>query len=287
MGLKMTESIPDKASPSFFSLIKENLNSILALAPSLVFLILFIIGSILSAIFYVGDLGPTLIKLFKDAGFQSAYFRTFRMAAVVATICSILGYLTAFYVLQLSRNMRMLVRALVFLPVMINPIIRSYGWMIILGRKGLINTFLLKIGLIDEPIKLLYTELASELGLVELFFPFMFIPLLGAMENIGEEVILAARSLGAGTFRILVDIVLPLSLKGYLLGLATVLAGCFSAFTTPSLLGGMRNRTLSMLLFEFINVRLNWTMATAVALTITASVLLITWLTNFLIKRRG
>lgn len=278
------ESSP--SHPFSLNIDRGKLNSIVALAPSLVFLILFIIGSIISMILYVGELGPSLVKMINDRGFQAAYLRTFRMAGIVALVCSLLGYLTAFYVIHLPRNLRMVVRALIFLPVMINPVVRAYGWMIILGRKGLINSILLSLGIIKEPIKLLYTELAAELGLIELFFPFMFIPLLGAMENIDEEIILAARSLGAGTFRLFMDIILPLSFKGYLLGLATVLAGCFSAFTTPSLLGGMRNRTLSMLLFEFISLRLNWSMAAAVALIITASVLIITWLTNIFVKGR-
>lgn len=233
-----------------------------------------------------GNVGQAFLKLIEDGGFQSAYLRTLRMAVVVAVSCSVMAYPTAFYALHLPQRMRSLVRSLIFLPVMINPIVRGYGWMIILGRKGMVNSILSGLGLVDSPIKLLYTELAAEVGLIELFLPFMFIPLLGAMENINEEVILAARSLGAGTLRVFTDIVMPLSVKGYLLGLVTVLAGGFSAFVTPSLLGGMRNRTLSMLIYEFIELRLNWSAAAAIALVIMTTVLTVTWLVGMLIKRR-
>lgn len=259
---------------------------IILIIPSIMFLIVFIVGSLISLLFYVGNISYTFIEIFSRVDFQTAYLRTLRIALIVAVITTVLAYPTAFYILHVSYKMRQVVKALVWLPVMINPIVRGYGWMIILGRHGLINTILLASRIIHEPIKLLYTELAMVFGLTELFFPFMFISLLSAMENISDETIMAAYSLGANTFRVFKDVVMPLSIKGYVFGVTIVVTGCSTAFVTPTLLGGPQNATLSMLLAEYVSIFLDWKSASVIALTILATVLAISEFASAIVRRR-
>ncbi|MEM2154266.1 MAG: ABC transporter permease [Nitrososphaeria archaeon] len=257
--------------------------------PSLLFILIFLLFSLLYVIIYTPNFLLTFIELIIKEEFFSVFSRTIRVGLIVAFGATVLAYPLTYYVNFSSPSIKSFFKIIVFLPLMVNPIVRSYGWIIILGKEGVINTLLYSIKIIGEPLRLLYTEFAMELGLLELFFPFMFIPLLSAMENLGNEVIMAARSLGAGSLRIFFNIVFPLTLKGYLVGLTVILAGCASAYVTPTLLGGFRNRTLSMLLYEFIEVRFDWASATATALVILLTVigvnLLFNRVGNYLVKR--
>ena len=253
--------------------------------PTLFLVLFFTLLPIIFIAIYWGNFTEVLWNVLSTAEFYDVYSRTLKMSIMVLFICSILAYPTAYITLRMSPKWRVLMKSLIFLPVMVNPLVRGYGWLIILGREGLVNSLLRSLNIVKEPIRLLYTETAAELGLAELFFPFMFIPLLSAMENINEELILASRSLGAGSLRTFKGVILPLSLKGYLLGAATVLAGVFAAFITPTLLGGTRNRTLSMLLYEFVEWRFDWGSATAVAIITMISVLGISRGIGWAIKR--
>ncbi len=254
--------------------------------PSIIFLTVFIVGSLVSLFFYVGDISRAFVKIVSRVDFQVAYLRTLRIALIVALITTVLAYPVAFYVLHMNYRARQIMKALIWLPVMINPIVRGYGWMIILGRHGLVNSLLLTLGIIKEPIKLLYTEVAMIFGLTELFFPFMFISLLSAMENISDETIMAAYSLGANTFKVFKDVVMPLSIKGYVFGVTIVVTGCSTAYTTPTLLGGPQNATLSMLLADYVAIFLDWRSACVIALIILATVLIVSEVASIIVKKR-
>lgn len=257
--------------------------------PSILFILIFLLLSLLYVIVYTPNFLLTFTNLIIKEEFFSVFLRTVRVGLVVAFGATLLAYPLAYYVNFSSPFVKSFFKIIIFLPLMVNPIVRSYGWIIILGREGVVNTLLCSIKLLDEPLRLLYTEFAMELGLLELFFPFMFIPLLSAMENLSSEVIMASRSLGAGSLRVFFNIIFPLTLKGYLVGLTVILAGSASAYVTPTLLGGFRNRTLSMLLYEFIEVRFDWASATATALVILLTVvgvnLFFNRIGNYLVKR--
>lgn len=267
-------------------MLKRKVIPLFLVIPSIIFLTVFIVGSLVSLFFYVGDISGTFAKIVSRVDFQAAYLRTLRVALVVAFITTMLAYPTTFYILHMPYRKRQVIKALIWLPVMINPIIRGYGWMIILGREGLINSLLLALCVISKPIKLLYTEIAMIFGLMELFFPFMFISLLGAMEGISDETIMAAYSLGADTFRVFKDIVMPLSIKGYVFGVTIVVTGCSTAYVTPTLLGGPQNATLSMLLAEYVSIFLDWRSACVIALIILATVLIVSEFASLIVERR-
>jgi len=241
-------------------------------APSLLFILIFMVAPIFFMMAYTPGFGSAFLQALRDEEFASVYLRTIRVGGVVAVLATLLAYPLAYYVARGSSYVKSFFKTVVFIPLMVNPLVRSYGWIVILGKEGLLNSLFLTIGIISEPVRILYTELAMELGLLELFFPFMFIPLLSAMENLSEDISMAARSLGAGPLRTFMHVVFPLTLRGYVVGLSVIMAGCAAAFVTPTLLGGFRNRTLSMLLYEYIDIRLSWGAAAATALIIMVTV---------------
>jgi putative spermidine/putrescine transport system permease protein len=144
--------------------------------------------------------------------------------------------------------------------------------MIILGKEGFINWLFIKLNIINSPLTILYTEVAVEIGLLELFFPFMYTAIASSMENIPYELIMSARSLGANSLRIFKDVIFPLSINGFMTGASLVMAGCAAAFVTPSILGGMKVRTLSIVLRDYVDVTLDWDAATIIAISILITV---------------
>lgn len=240
-------------------------------------------GIFLSLLLISPDIVSGFRLLFEDVSFKSALMRTFRVAMSVALISTILAYPSSMFIYGIpSRMLKRIALALVWLPVMVNPVIRGYGWMIVLGRYGMINTLLsyMKLG----TVKLLYTETAIVMGLVELFTPFMIMALYSSLNNINEETVYAARTLGSSGFRLFLDLILPLTFPGYVFGLTIVIAGCFTAYTTPVLLGGPKNMTLSMLLYEYAAIFLDWRKAVALALFMLFLVLTLTSIPRIFLK---
>lgn len=243
-----------------FSEIKKTL---LLFPVMLIFGIFF--GSLISVLLFSSNPLGAAISIAQEGSFQRALLRTLRIALAVALISSILAYPTAIYINSLSsRTAKRIAYGLIWLPVMVNPVVRAYGWMLILGRYGIINSLLsiLKIG----ELKILYTEAAVVIGLVELFTPFLIASIYSSLERVGEDLIAAARTLGAGSLQIFKDLILPLTAKGYFFGLTIVIAGSFTAYTTPVLLGGTKNMTLSMLLYLYAATLLDWNSAVGLSI---------------------
>lgn len=233
---------------------------------------------------FFNDIAIKLIQVVASKYFLTAYFTTLKIGFAVVIFTATLSYPLAIYGRFKSQKVKNLLDVIVFTPLMVSPLIRAFGWMIILGREGLINSFLISLNIINEPLRILYSDIAVELGLTELFLPFMYLSISSALENIPEEYIMAARSLGAGSLRTFIDVILPLSITGFITGTAIVMAGCAAAFVTPSILGGLRVKTLSIILREYVDILPDWTAATIIALTILATVLAVTVGLN-LVKR--
>lgn len=136
--------------------------------------------------------------------------------------------------------------------------------MIILGKKGLLNNALIAIGLIKEPLDILYTPAAMMIGLVHLFLPLIIITLVGVLENIDPDLLKAAESLGAGRFTAFVKVIVPLSVPGLIIGSILVFVGSLTAYTTPALLGG-KQRVISTFLYQNAITLNDWYLASVIA----------------------
>ena len=252
------------------------------LIPGLIFIAVFF----LAPLFYVllesirGEDGSGLTvagytDFFVDPISMRIYWRTLRIGILVTVIATVLGYPASYLLSRMPVGRRTLLMSLVILPLMTNPVARTYAWLIILGRFGLASKALMWLGITDEPTRFLYSETAIILGLVQLFLPLMVLSLVSALENISDEVVEAARSLGAGGFTTFARVIVPLSADGLVLGGTLVFTGAITAYVTPAILGGPRLLVLATLLQQRALVAMDWTGATVVAVVMLVTALIV------------
>ena len=150
-------------------------------------------------------------------------------------------------------------------PMMTNSVIRGFAWINILGSNGIINKFLLALGLADKPMKLLYTDFAIIIGSIYLFLPLMIVTVTGVMENIDDDMMEAAQSLGAARMEAFMKVIFPMSLPGIIVGGILVFTGTLTAYTTPQLLGGNSNMVMATLIYQRAMSVSDWTGASVIA----------------------
>jgi len=221
------------------------------------------LGAILAPTFQGGGAGYG--AFFTDSYYMVIFWRTLRIAAAATLICTLLGTPAAYFISRRTRAVKSFLMVLSIFPLLINSVIRSFAWINILGRNGVINTLLLRLGLINEPISVLYTEFSILIGTVYLFLPLMLITLVGSMDNIEDDVSEAAESLGANRITAFFQVILPLSLPGILVGAVLVFTGTITAYTTPNLLGGNKNMLLSTFIYQRAMTLSDWTGAGVIA----------------------
>lgn len=181
-------------------------------------------------------------------------FRTLRLGFGVTIVSAIIGYVVALAVIETGPSNRARMTALFVLPLMISPVARTYAWIVLLGRTGLINKAVVGLGLSDEPLRLLFTETAVFIGLLQLFLPLMVLSLTSALENMPADVLPAARVLGAGWLTTFFRVILPLTREGLIVGGTLVFTGAVTAYITPAVLGGAKVLMLETLLYQRVSV---------------------------------
>ena len=187
--------------------------------------------------------------------FQQVFLRSLKLSILSTILCALLGYPAAYYIAKFAKNKGMLMAFAVF-PMFTSPVIRSFSWMVILGKKGIVNRFLVAIGLFAKPQGLLYNEFSITIGFIQLFLPLMILSLIGVIESIPEDLTLAAESLGSTKLGSFLRVTLPLSVSGLVTGSVLVFTGCITAYTTPQLLGGTDTRVLSTMIYQLTAVTL-------------------------------
>jgi spermidine/putrescine transport system permease protein len=200
-----------------------------------------------------------------DPFYRFILFATLRIAFVTTIFCAVLGYPAAYFIAR-ARGNRTLLLLLLMLPFWISYIIRTMSWINILGVSGALNTTMLSLGIVDEPIQMLYNEATVILGLVHFLLPFMVLNVYVSVEGIDRSLEDAACSLGATRFQAFREVTLPLSLPGLAAGglLCFVLAA--GTYITPLILGGPQDAMFANLVFEAIITQLNWPMGSALSL---------------------
>ncbi|UJW57099.1 ABC transporter permease [Bacillus sp. A116_S68] len=204
------------------------------------------------------------IQFFTDDYFMSILWRTLRVSLMTTFICIILGFPVAYYISKLTGRKKMFLLLLTIFPLLTSPVVRSFSWMVILGRDGLLNSLLLNTGVINAPIELLYTPTAVTIGLVHLFLPLIIVTLVGVLENVDQDLLKAAESLGASKLTVFRKVLFPLCVPGLMIGSILVFVGSFTAYTTPALLGG-RARVVSTFLYQNAITLNDWQLASIIA----------------------
>lgn len=227
---------------------------VLLVSPAFIFVLVFFVLPLiflLSQSVLPEDGGFTLtgyVDFFQSRVSRIVYLRTLKLGLIVTGICVLMAYPAAFALARMPARRRSFLMSLVILPLMTNAVARTFAWLIILGRRGMINQTLLSLELVENPARFIFTETAIVLGLTQLFLPLMVLPLVSAMENIPDDVLEAARSLGTNRLTTFLRIVVPLSSDGLVLGATLVFTGSVTAFVTPAILGGSRLLLMSTLL---------------------------------------
>ena len=183
--------------------------------------------------------------------FHEALWDTLRIGLITTVAALLIGYPLAHWMARMqSRVGHALALMAVIAPLLTGIVVRTFAWMTILQDKGVINTTLIGMGLIEKPLPLMYNEFGTIVALVHIYVPFMVLTLTGVIGRIDERLEQAARSLGASRLRAFVEVTLPLSLPGILAGSLLVFALSISAYVTPSLMGGTNVLTLPMLIAQ-------------------------------------
>ena len=205
------------------------------------------------------------IEFLSDKYYISILIRTIKISLITTLICVGLGVPTAYFISRTTKKWRGILLAFSIFPLMTNSVVRSFAWINILGSTGIVNTFLMNIGLIDQPIKLLYSEFAIILGSVYLFLPLMIVTVAGVMETIEDDMMEASQSLGASRIKSFMKVVFPLSVSGIIVGCILVFTGTLTAYTTPQLLGGNTNLMLSTFIYQQAMMLGDWHSASVIA----------------------
>lgn len=221
------------------------------------------------------------IDFFSSERNRAVFYRTLKLGGLVTVSAAIIGYAAAWSIVSLSPASRGRMIGLVILPLMISPVARTYAWIVILGRTGIVNKALTSIGLSDEPIRFLFTETAVFIGLLQLFLPLMILSLTSALENMPEDAVPAARVLGANPFQVFWKVVLPLTREGLVIGGTLVFTGSLTAFITPAILGGSKVLMLETLLYQRVTVANDFASASIIAMIL----IVMSYCANLLLKR--
>ncbi|MCA1323711.1 ABC transporter permease [Herbaspirillum sp. alder98] len=260
---------------------------VMLVAPALIFTIvcfLLPVAALLLEAFRVG--GPDSLDgaalhwslerfyhFFADPLNRQVFMRTLRIAILVTLFAALLSYPAAQAIVQVSPRWRGLVLGMMILPLMVSPIARTYAWIVLFGRNGAVNAVLLHLGLADEPQRLLFSEMAVFVGLLQLLLPLMLMSLVSSMENISRDITLAASTLGANAWQVFSRVTLPLTQEGLIVGGTLVFTGCVTAYVTPALLGGPKVLMLETLLYQKVSVESDFGSANVIAVILVAMTL--------------
>jgi putative spermidine/putrescine transport system permease protein len=204
-------------------------------------------------------------KALTDGLYLEIGLRTLILGAVVTLTTLLVGYPLALFLARTRSRWRSWLLLLVIFPLLLNLVVRTFGWIALLANRGLINDVLIAIGFIDTPIKLLFNFIGIFVGLTHIYLPFMILVVMAAIENLPRDVEDAARTLGAGWWATFLKVTLPLSLPGILSGCILVFVLTVSALVTPRLLGGPTYRVMSTMIYDQFIQLLNWPLGSALS----------------------
>lgn len=205
-------------------------------------------------------------------------FRSLYVSISTTILTLILGYPLAFTLSRAKPKTRGFLYVLVLAPLLTSAVVRTFGWMILLGRKGFINNCLVALGLVEDPIKFMYTDLATVIALTEVLMPFMIFSLESVLHNIDTSLYEAARNLGAHAVKIFFTINLPLCVPGIAAGSILVFSLAISAYVTPALMGGPSHPVMPTLIYDQALNLFNWPLGSAISFMLLGIMLLILYL---------
>jgi putative spermidine/putrescine transport system permease protein len=252
--------------------------------PATLFLLVYFVVP-LGMLFYFsvrapGVPGMTLLnfrKLLTDTFFLQTLWLSVRLSLEVTAVALVLGFPLAYLYTRLGAAWRLTILFVTLLPLLTSAVVRSFAWIVILGKQGLINAALVGTGVVDTPVRLLFTLDGVRIALAQVQLPFMLLPLINAMEQLDPSLEQAAVSLGASQSRAFFKITVPLSAPGVVAGAILSFALTISAFITPVMVGGGSFTVMPTLIYQSAIVTLDWSTAATTALILLVVALAVVW----------
>jgi len=217
-------------------------------------------------------------RMVESKSYARIFMTTFKVSIYTTAICILIGYPLAYFLSQLPSRMANLCMLTVLLPFWTSLLVRTYAWLVLLQRKGIINSWGIDIGLWDEPLRLVNNLSGTLIGMVHIMVPFLILPVYGSMKAISQDYMKASSNLGATPSQTFWQVFFPLSLPGLFAGTLIVFVLCLGFFVTPAVLGGGKVIMVSMAITTNIELFFNWGAASAlgvVLLVITMSILFV------------
>jgi putative spermidine/putrescine transport system permease protein len=215
------------------------------------------------------------VDLFTSGFRRRVLWRTMEVSLITTTISVAVGFVTAWVVARAPGRIKSLLIIAAVFPLLTSVVVRSFAWLVILGKNGILNKALIGLGFIEQPLSMLYTEGAVIVAMVYLFVPLMILTLVGVLEGIPQDLTDAATSLGAtpaATFR---QVILPMAVPGLIVGAVLVFTGSFTSYATPQLLGGERQMMMGTFLYQRAMMTFDWIGASTIAAVMTVVTLAI------------
>ncbi len=254
----------------------------LALPLTLFFILFFISPLILLLVisFYndpqLSQIGTNqYMEFFADSLNYEVLIDTLVLGVKATLLCLIMGYPLAWAAARSRGRVQSLFLFIIILPILTSVVVRTFAWIVILGRQGLINKTLMGLGLTSDPIRLLFTEVGVVIVLAQVQMPLMVLPLLTTLQRIDPNLADASSALGAGAWRTFFKVTLPLTLPGIIAGSILVYAACVTAFVTHTLIGGVRLLYMPLFIFQQALDLQNWPFAAAISVIFMISVMIV------------
>ncbi|MER9477069.1 ABC transporter permease subunit [Mesorhizobium sp. M0520] len=222
----------------------------IALTVPALMILLVVVGIPIALLFLTSLNAPTFsvanyVTFFEQPANFRVLWQTVEISLVATAICLLIGYPTAYLIVAVSKQLRIALIVLVIIPYLTSGLVRTYAWIVLLGDRGLLNNLLLDLGLISNPLPLIYNRTAVYIGMVHIMLPMMILPLVSVMVGIDRSLISAAQSMGARPFSAFLRVFFPLSLPGVRSGCLLVFVICLGFYITPAALGGLGDAMLS------------------------------------------
>jgi putative spermidine/putrescine transport system permease protein len=226
------------------------------------------------------------VKFFTDSYYLDVFWRTLRVSVITTFVCLIAGFPLAYVLARTQSRFKNLLVMAVVLPLFLGNAVRAAGWMVAFGSKGALNATLIALHLIHQPLEIMYTENAVQIGIVAVNLPFMVLTLQSVIEGIDARLEEAAYSLGAAPLTMTRRILWPLAMPGILAGTLLTFILAMNAYATPVLLGGPKFQTMGPLVYDQFVQQNNWPFGGAVSLILMVATLLLTAAANLFVHRR-
>jgi len=258
---------------------RASLTTLLLLLPMLIFLggcFVVPLGQLMALSFQgKGGVLSSYGELLGSEVFVAVFLNTLRLAVTVTAISVLLAYPTAYLLSRLQGKWLTLALYCVLVPFWISVLVRTFSWMLLLERNGPVNILLMWSGITQQPLKLLFNDFAVHLGMVHVLLPYAVLPIYAAMLKVDDRLLQASDGLGAYGVQTFFRVYLPLTMRGVIAGAIFVFLLSLGFYITPALLGGLHNLTAAMLIDNFVNERLVWSLAAAASFILLAIILAI------------